>query len=173
MENPTAYMMRSRFDIAVSSEVMAILAVAKDLKDLRRRMGRIIVAYDRDGKPVTTADLEVDGAMTAWMAEAINPNLIQTVEGQPVLVHAGPFANIAIGQSSIIADRVGLKLSEYHVTESGFAADIGFEKFWNQKCHYSGLKPDASVIVATVRVLKCYGGAPVPVPGKPLPEEYA
>lgn len=167
------YMMRSRFDIAVSSEVMAILAVAKDLKDLRRRMGRIIVAYDRDGKPVTTADLEVDGAMTAWMAEAINPNLIQTVEGQPVLVHAGPFANIAIGQSSIIADRVGLKLSEYHVTESGFAADIGFEKFWNLKCHYSGLKPDASVIVATVRVLKCYGGAPVPVPGKPLPEEYA
>ncbi len=167
------YMMRSRFDIAVSSEVMAILAVAKDLKDLRRRMGRIIVAYDRDGKPVTTADLEVDGAMTAWMAEAINPNLIQTVEGQPVLVHAGPFANIAIGQSSIIADRVGLKLSEYHVTESGFAADIGFEKFWNLKCHYSGLKPDASVIVAKVRVLKCYGGAPVPVPGKPLPEEYA
>ena len=167
------YMMRSRFDIAVSSEVMAILAVAKDLKDLRGRMGRIIVAYDRDGKPVTTADLEVDGAMTAWMAEAINPNLIQTVEGQPVLVHAGPFANIAIGQSSIIADRVGLKLSEYHVTESGFAADIGFEKFWNLKCHYSGLKPDASVIVATVRALKCYGGAPVPVPGKPLPEEYA
>ena len=167
------YMMRSRFDIAVSSEVMAILAVAKDLKDLRRRMGRIIVAYDRDGKPVTTADLEVDGAMTAWMAEAINPNLIQTVEGQPVLVHAGPFANIAIGQSSIIADRVGLKLSEYHVTESGFAADIGFEKFWNLKCHYSGLKPDASVIVATVRALKCHGGAPVPVPGKPLPEEYA
>ena len=96
----------------------------------------------------------------------INPNLIQTVEGQPVLVHAGPFANIAIGQSSIIADRVGLKLSEYHVTESGFAADIGFEKFWNLKRHYSGLKPDASVIVATVRVLKCYGGAPVPVPGK-------
>lgn len=167
------YMMRSRFDIAVSSEVMAILAVAKDLKDLRRRMGRIIVAYDRDGKPITTADLEVDGAMTAWMTEAINPNLIQTVEGQPVLVHAGPFANIAIGQSSIIADRVGLKLSEYHVTESGFAADIGFEKFWNLKCHYSGLKPDASVIVATVRALKCHGGAPVPVPGKPLPEEYA
>ena len=166
-------MMRSRFDIAVSSEVMAILAVAKDLKDLRRRMGRIIVAYDRVGKPVTTADLEVDGAMTAWMAEAVNPNLIQTVEGQPVLVHAGPFANIAIGQSSIIADRIGLKLSEYHVTESGFATDIGFEKFWNLKCHYSGLKPDAAVIVATVRALKCHGGAPVPVPGKPLPEEYA
>ncbi len=167
------YMMRSRFDIAVSSEVMAILAVAKDLKDLRRRMGRIIVAYNRDGKAITTADLEVDGAMTAWMVEAINPNLIQTIEGQPILVHAGPFANIAIGQSSIIADRVGLKLADYHVTESGFAADIGFEKFWNLKSHYSGLQPDASVIVATVRALKCHGGAPVPVPGKPLPEEYS
>ncbi|MEG1681824.1 MAG: formate--tetrahydrofolate ligase, partial [Stenotrophomonas sp.] len=103
------FMMRSRFDIAVSSEVMAILAIAKDLKDLRQRMGRIIMAYDRDGKPVTTADLEVDGAMTAWMVEALNPNLIQTIEGQPVFVHAGPFANIAIGQSSVIADRIGLK----------------------------------------------------------------
>lgn len=166
------YMMRSRFDIAVSSEVMAILAVAKDLADLRRRMGRIIVAYDRDGKAVTTADLQVDGAMTAWMVDAVNPNLIQTIEGDPVFVHAGPFANIAIGQSSIIADRIGLKLSEYHVTESGFAADIGFEKFWNLKCRYSGLTPDAAVIVATVRALKCHGGAPVPVPGKPMPKEY-
>lgn len=166
------FMMRSRFDIAVSSEVMAILAIAKDLKDLRQRMGKIIVAYDRDGKPVTTADLEVDGAMTAWMVEAINPNLIQTIEGQPVFVHAGPFANIAIGQSSVIADRVGLKLSDYHVTESGFGADIGYEKFWNLKCHYSGLIPDAAVIVATIRALKSHGGAPVPMPGRPLPEEY-
>lgn len=166
------YMMRSRFDIAVGSEVMAILAVARDLADLRARMGRIIVAYDRDGKPVTTADLEVDGAMTAWMAEAINPNLIQTIEGQPVFVHAGPFANIAIGQSSVIADRIGLKLSDYHVTESGFGADIGYEKFWNLKCHYSGLTPDAAVVVATVRALKSHGGAPVPVPGRPMPEEY-
>ena len=166
------FMMRSRFDIAVSSEVMAILAVAKDLKDLRRRMGRIILARDRHGKPVTTADLQVDGAMTAWMAEAVNPNLIQTIEGQPVLVHAGPFANIAIGQSSVIADRIGLKLSEYHVTESGFGADIGYEKFWNLKCHYSGLAPDAAVVVATVRALKSHGGAPVPVPGRPMPEEY-
>ena len=166
------FMMRSRFDIAVSSEVMAILAIAKDLKDLRQRMGKIIVAYDRDGKPVTTADLEVDGAMTAWMVEAINPNLIQTIEGQPVFVHAGPFANIAIGQSSVIADRIGLKLNEYHVTESGFGADIGYEKFWNLKCHYSGLTPDAAVVVATVRALKSHGGAPVPVPGRPLPEEY-
>ncbi len=153
------FMMRSRFDIAVSSEVMAILAIAKDLKDLRQRMGKIIVAYDRDGKPVTTADLEVDGAMTAWMVEAINPNLIQTIEGQPVFVHAGPFANIAIGQSSVIADRIGLKLNEYHVTESGFGADIGYEKFWNLKCHYSGLTPDAAVVVATVRALKSHGGA--------------
>ncbi|MBD5646830.1 MAG: formate--tetrahydrofolate ligase [Desulfovibrio sp.] len=167
------FMMRSRFDIAVSSEVMAILAISRDLADMRRRMGKIIVAYDRAGKPVTTADLEVDGAMTAWMVEAINPNLIQTIEGQPVFVHAGPFANIAIGQSSVIADRVGLKLSDYHVTESGFGADIGYEKFWNLKCHYSGLAPDAAVVVATVRALKSHGGAPVPVPGRPLPREYS
>jgi formate--tetrahydrofolate ligase len=151
---------------------MAILAVAKDLKDMRERMGRIVVAYSRDGKPVTTADLEVDGAMTAWMVEALNPNLLQTIEGQPVFVHAGPFANIAIGQSSIIADRIGLKLGDYVVTESGFAADIGFEKFWNLKCRMSGLKPNAAVIVATIRALKCHGGAPIPVPGKPMPAEY-
>ncbi len=166
------FMMKSGFAIAVSSEVMAILAVAKDLKDMRERMGRIVVAYSKDGKPITTADLEVDGAMTAWMVEALNPNLLQTIEGQPVFVHAGPFANIAIGQSSIIADRIGLKLGDYLVTESGFAADIGFEKFWNLKCRMSGLKPNAAVIVATIRALKCHGGAPIPVPGKPMPEEY-
>lgn len=166
------FMMKSGFAIAVSSEIMAILAVSKDLKDMRERMGKIVVAYDRTGNPVTTEDLEVAGAMTAWMVEAINPNLMQTIEGQPVLVHAGPFANIAIGQSSIIADRVGLKLSEYHITESGFGADIGFEKFWNLKCRFSGLKPNAAVIVATIRALKCHGGAPIPVPGKPMPEEY-
>ncbi len=166
------FMMNSGFAIAVSSEVMAILAVAKDLKDMRERMGRIVVAYSKSGKPVTTEDLGVAGAMTAWMVEAINPNLLQTIEGQPVLVHAGPFANIAIGQSSIIADRVGLKLADYNVTESGFAADIGFEKFWNLKCRYSGLKPNAAVVVATIRALKCHGGAPIPVPGKPLPAEY-
>lgn len=167
------YMMRSRFDIAVSSEVMAILAVARNLRDLRERMGRIIVARTRDGKPVTTEDLSVAGAMTAWLTEAIKPNLIQTLEGQPVIVHAGPFANIALGQSSVIADRVGLKLSDYHVTESGFGADIGYEKFWNLKCHYSGLTPDAVVIVATIRALKSHGGAPLPRPGRALPEEYA
>jgi len=110
--------------------------------------------------------------MTAWMVEALNPNLMQTLEGQPVLVHAGPFANIAIGQSSIIADKVGLKLADYHITESGFGADIGFEKFWNLKCRFSGLKPNAAVVVATIRALKCHGGAPIPVPGKPMPSEY-
>ncbi len=167
------FMMKSNFGIAVSSEIMAILAIAKDLKDMRERMGKIVVAYDKKGKPVTTEDLEVAGAMTAWMVDALNPNLMQTLEGQPVIVHAGPFANIAIGQSSIIADRVGLKLADYHVTESGFGADIGFEKFWNLKCRFSGLKPDCAVVVATIRALKCHGGAPVPVPGKPMPEEYS
>ncbi len=123
--------MESGAQISVSSEVMAILAVSKDLADLRHRMSKIVVAYDKQGNPVTTRDLEVDGAMTAWMVDALNPNLVQTIEGQPILVHAGPFANIAIGQSSIIADLVATRLCEYVVTESGFAADIGFEKFWN------------------------------------------
>ncbi len=166
------FMMKSKFGIAVSSEVMAILSVATDLKDMRERMGKIVVAYTKKGKPVTTEDLQVAGAMTAWMVDALNPSLMQTLEGQPVIVHAGPFANIAIGQSSIIADRIGLKLADYHVTESGFGADIGFEKFWNLKCRFSGLKPDCAVVVATIRALKCHGGAPVPVPGKPMPEEY-
>lgn len=166
------FMMQSGFAIAVSSEIMAILSVAKDLKDMRERMGKIVLAYDKSGKPVTTADLEVDGAMTAWMVDAINPNLLQTIEGQPVLVHAGPFANIAIGQSSIVADRLGLKMGDYNVTESGFGADIGFEKFWNLKCRFSGNKPHAAVLVATIRALKCHGGAPVPVPGHPLDPVY-
>jgi formate--tetrahydrofolate ligase len=167
------FTMPSKFGIAVSSEVMAILAVARDLKDMRERIGKIVVAYDRTGKPITTDDLQVGGAMTAWMVEALNPNLLQSLEGQPVFVHAGPFANIAIGQSSILADRVALKLSDYHITESGFGADIGFEKFWNLKCRYSGLKPNCAVVVATIRALKCHGGAPIPVPGKPMPEEYS
>ncbi len=166
------FTMMSKFGIAVSSEVMAILAVAKDLADMRARMGRIVVGYNKAGDPVTTEDLEVAGAMTAWMVEALNPNLMQSLEGQPVFVHAGPFANIAIGQSSIIADRVALKLSDYHITESGFGADIGFEKFWNLKCRFSGLKPHCAVLVATIRALKCHGGAPIPVPGKPMPKEY-
>jgi formate--tetrahydrofolate ligase len=166
------YEMESGFAITVSSEVMAILAVAKNLKDLRARMARIVVAYGKKGNEVTTADLEVDGAMTAWMVEAINPNLLQTIEGQPVFVHAGPFANIAVGQSSIIADEIGTKLSDYHVTESGFGVDIGFEKFWNIKCRMSGLTPNAVVIVATIRALKMHGGGPTVKPGVPLAEEY-
>ncbi len=164
--------MQSRFDISVSSEVMAILSLATSLADFRERMGRIVVAYDKRGKPITTADLEVDGAMTAWMLEAFNPNLLQTIEGQPLFVHAGPFANIAIGQSSILADLLGLKLSDYHVTESGFGADIGLEKFWNIKCRHSGLRPDAAVLVVTVRALKCHGGGPDVRPGRPLDPEY-
>ncbi|MFA7178938.1 MAG: formate--tetrahydrofolate ligase, partial [Dehalococcoidales bacterium] len=166
------FLAESGFAIAVSSEVMAILSVATSLKDMRERMGRIVVAYNRRGDPVTTKDLEVDGAMTAWMVRALNPNLLQTIEGQPVLVHAGPFANIAVGQSSIIADQVALRLSDYHVTESGFGADIGFEKFWNIKCRLSGLKPNCAVVVATVRALKMHGGGPVVVPGKPLDAAY-
>ncbi|MBN1125312.1 MAG: formate--tetrahydrofolate ligase [Sedimentisphaerales bacterium] len=164
--------MESGFQMAVSSEVMAILAVARNLKDFRRRMGKIVVAYDKKGHEVTAADLEVDGAMTAWMIEALNPNLMQTIEGQPMLVHAGPFANIAIGQSSIIADLVGTKLCDYVVTESGFGADIGFEKFWNLKCRMSGLTPSAVVIVATIRALKMHGGGPAVKPGAPLPDAY-
>jgi formyltetrahydrofolate synthetase len=164
--------MDSGFQITVSSEIMAILSIAKDLKDLRERMAKIVVAYDKKGNEVTTADLEVDGAMTAWMVDAINPNLLQTIEGQPIFVHAGPFANIAIGQSSIIADMIGTKLGDYHVTESGFGADIGFEKFWNLKCRMSGLVPNAVVIVTTVRALKMHGGGPAVKPGIPLSEEY-
>lgn len=166
------FMMASKFGIAVSSELMAILSIANDLEDLRKRLGEIVVAYDKYGKAITTADLEVDGAMCAWMRNTINPTLACTVEYQPCMVHAGPFANIAVGQSSIIADRVGLKMFDYHVTESGFAADIGFEKFWNVKCRLSGLKPNVSVLVATIRALKMHGGGPTVVPGRPLPEEY-
>ena len=164
--------MGSGFQMAVASEVMAILSVATDLKDLRERIARMVVAYTRAGKEVTTADLGVDGAMTAWLIDAINPNLVQTLEGQPVFIHAGPFANIAIGQSSIIADRLGTKLADYHVTESGFAADIGYEKFWNLKCRMSGLKPDTVVIVATIRALKMHGGGPAVKPGMPLDPVY-
>lgn len=164
--------MESGFDIAVSSEIMAILSLTRDLKDFRQRIARIVVAYDKKGTPITTADLEVDGTMTAWMLEAINPNLLQTLERQPVLVHAGPFANIAIGQSSVIADKVAAKLGDYLVTESGFGADVGSEKFWNLKCHSSEMKPNAAVIVVTIRALKCHGGALIPIPGQPIPKEY-
>ncbi|MBU1260228.1 MAG: formate--tetrahydrofolate ligase [Planctomycetes bacterium] len=164
--------MDSGFAISASSELMAILAVSKDLPDMRSRIAKIVVACDKKGREVTTADLEVDGAMAAWMAETINPNLVQTIEGQPVFVHAGPFANIAIGQSSIIADMLGTKLADYHITESGFGADVGYEKFWNLKCRMSGLAPDAVVIVATIRALKMHGGGPAVKPGAALSEDY-
>ncbi len=167
------FAMQSKFGIAVSSELMAILAVVRDLKDLRERLGKIVVAYDKSGRPVTTTDLEVAGAMCAWMRNTINPTLLWTTEYQPCFVHAGPFANIAVGQSSIIGDRIGLKMFDYHVTESGFAADIGFEKFWNVKCRLSGLTPHVSILTSTIRALKMHGGGPKVVPGRPLPEEYS
>jgi formate--tetrahydrofolate ligase len=166
------YMIQSKFSVAAASELMAILAIVTDLADLRKRLAEITLAYDKRGRPITTADLEVAGAMCAWMRSAINPTLCSTAEYQPCMVHAGPFANIAVGQSSIIGDRVGLKLFDYHVTESGFAADIGFEKFWNVKCRYSGLQPHVSVLTATVRALKMHGGGPKVTPGIALPEEY-
>jgi len=166
------FMMQSKFGIAVGSELMAMLSIARDLADLRERMDNITVAFDKKGDAVTTGDLGVGGAMTAWMRNTINPTLCCTVEYQPCMVHAGPFANIAVGQSSIIADRIGLKMFDYHVTESGFAADIGFEKFWNVKCRYSGLKPHVSVLTTTIRALKMHGGGPKVVAGIPLPDEY-
>ena len=166
------FMMPSKFGIAVGSELMAILSIVRDLADLRERLGKITVAYDKKGNPVTTSDLEVAGAMCAWMVSNINPTLMQTVEGQPVMVHAGPFANIAVGQSSIIGDRIGLKMFDYHVTESGFGADIGFEKFWNVKCRNSGLIPNVAVVTSTVRALKMHGGGPKVVAGLPLDPSY-
>ncbi len=166
------FTMQSKFAITVSSELMAMLSIVRDLADLRQRMDEITVAFDKRGNAVTTGDLEVGGAMTAWMRNTINPTLMCTVEYQPCMVHAGPFANIAVGQSSIIADRIGLKMFDYHVTESGFGADIGFEKFWNVKCRYSGLKPHVSVLTTTIRALKMHGGGPKVVAGIPLPDAY-
>ena len=162
----------SGFYITVASEVMAILAMSADLADLRKRLSKIVVAYSKSGVPVTTADLEVDGAMCALLVNAIKPTLMQSLEGQPMFVHAGPFANIAIGQNSVIADRLACALGDYVVTESGFASDMGFEKFWNIKCRASGLKPDAVVLVATVRALKAHGGAPAVKAGLPLDPVY-
>ena len=166
------FTMQSKFGIAVGSECMAILSIIRDLADLRERLDNITVAFDKAGNPVTTGDLECGGAMTAWMRNTINPTLMCTAEYQPCMVHAGPFANIAVGQSSIIADRVGLKLFDYHITESGFGADIGFEKFWNVKCRYSGLKPHVSVLTSTIRALKMHGGGPKVVAGLPLDDAY-
>jgi len=166
------FTMQSKFGIAVGSELMAILSIVTDLADLRERLNNITLAFDKGGNPVTTRDLEVGNAMTAWMRNTINPTLCCTAEYQPCMVHAGPFANIAVGQSSIIADRIGLKMFDYHVTESGFGCDIGFEKFWNVKCRYSGLKPHVSVLTSTIRALKMHGGGPKVVAGLPLAEEY-
>ena len=163
---------KTGFDISVASEIMAILALASDIKDMRKRLGKITIGMNKSGKPVTAEDLGVAGAMAVLLKDAIKPNLMQTLEGQPVFVHTGPFANIAHGNSSIIADKIALKLADYVITESGFGADIGMEKFFDIKCRISGLKPDCVVIVATVRALKMHGGGPRVVPGKPLPEEY-
>ena len=166
------FTMQSKFGIAVGSELMAILSIATDLADLKERINNITVAFDKSGKPVTCRDLEVGNAMAAFMRNTINPTLMCTAEYNPCLVHAGPFANIAVGQSSIIADRVALKLFDYNITESGFAADIGFEKFWNVKCRYSGLKPHVSVLTTTIRALKMHGGGPKVVAGKALDDAY-
>ncbi|MDP1713984.1 MAG: formate--tetrahydrofolate ligase [Anaerolineales bacterium] len=163
---------RSGYDITVASEIMAVLALTTDLEDMRERFGRMVVATNKRSEAVTAEDLGVAGAVTVLMKDAIKPNLMQTLEGTPAFVHAGPFANIAHGQSSIIADRIALKLADYVITESGFGADIGMEKFFNIKCRYSGLIPQVVVMVATVRALKMHGGGPKVVAGKPLAAEY-
>jgi formyltetrahydrofolate synthetase len=163
---------QTRFDIAVASEVMAILALARDLADLRARLGRMVVAADTGGRPLTAEDFGVAGAMTVLLKDALKPNLLQTLEGQAAFVHTGPFANIAHGNSSIMADLIARQYTGYLVTESGFGADMGMEKFFNIKCRASGMAPDAVVLVATVRALKAHGGGPPVVPGKPLPAAY-
>ncbi len=164
---------QAQFDITVASEVMAALALTTSLHDLRRRLGRMVVAQTRTGEPVTAEDLRAAGAMTVLLKEAIKPNLLQTLEGSPALVHCGPFANIAHGNSSVLADLIGIRCAEYVVTESGFGADIGFEKFCDIKCRVSGLAPDAVVLVATVRALKAHSGRYTVVAGKPLDPRLA
>ncbi len=161
----------SGFDIAVASEVMAILALTTSLQDLRARLARVVVATSRKGKPITAQDLGCAGAMTALMREAVKPNLLQTLEHTPAFIHAGPFANIAHGNNSILADQIALKLNDYVVTESGFGSDLGMEKFFDIKTRYSGLTPNCVVLVATIRALKMHGGLGRVVAGKPLPEE--
>ena len=159
------------FDITAASEVMAILALATSLQDLRGRLGRIVIGNDTDGSPITAEDLKAAGAMAVIMKEAIKPNLMQTIENTPALIHAGPFGNIATGNSSIVADLIGIRGSDYLVTEAGFGADMGAERFFNIKCRNSGLKPDAAVLVATVRALKVHSGRYEVKAGQPLPEE--
>ena len=163
------------FDITVASEIMAILALTTSLADMRERLGKMVVAMSRSGEPITADDLGVGGALTVLMKDAIMPNLMQTLEGTPAFVHAGPFANIAHGNSSIVADQIALKLAGpdgYVVTEAGFGADIGMEKFFDIKCRYSGLIPNAVVLVATIRALKMHGGGPKVVAGRPLDPAY-
>ncbi|HJW72021.1 MAG TPA: formate--tetrahydrofolate ligase [Geothrix sp.] len=167
-----AFARETGFDITVASEIMAILALTTGLADMRHRLGAMVVGMDRSGAPVTAEDLGVAGAMTVLMKDALKPTLMQTLEGTPVFVHAGPFANIAHGNSSILADQIGLKLADYVVTESGFGADMGMEKFFDIKCRVSGLVPNAVVLVATVRALKMHGGGPKVVAGKPLDRVY-
>jgi formate--tetrahydrofolate ligase len=159
------------FDITAASEVMAVLALSSSLQDLRERLGRMVIGPDRDGNPITAEDLKTAGAMAVIMREAIKPNLMQTLEGTPVLIHAGPFGNIAHGNSSVVADLVGIRTSDYLITEAGFGADMGAERFFNIKCRASGLRPDAAVLVATVRALKAHSGRYRIVPGRPLPPE--
>jgi len=163
---------KTGYDISVASELMAILALATSLKDLRERVGKVVVALDTDGNPVNLEDLGVAGAVTILLRDALMPTLMQTLEGQPAFVHAGPFANIAHGNSSVIADQIAVKLADYVITESGFGADIGMEKFFDIKCRYSGLIPDAVVLVATIRALKMHGGGPTVKPGAPLDKAY-
>jgi len=164
---------RTAFDITAASEVMAILALATDLADLRRRLGRAVVAYTTAGRPVTADEVGAGGSMAVLLKDALAPNLLQTLEGTPALVHAGPFANIAHGSSSILADLVGLRGADYVVTEAGFGADVGAEKFFNIKCRVSGLRPDAAVVVTTVRSMKAQTGAHRIVPGRPIPESLS
>ncbi len=159
------------FDITAASEVMAALALATDLLDLRARLGKIVVGYTKDGTPVTAEELKVAGSMAVILMDAIKPNLMQTLEGTPALVHTGPFGNIATGNSSIVADRVGIHTGDFLITEAGFGADMGAERFFNIKCRYSGIAPDAAVLVATVRGLKAHSGNHKIVAGKPLPED--
>jgi formate--tetrahydrofolate ligase len=161
----------SGFDITAASEVMAILALATSLRDLRERLGQIVIGNTTDGEPITAEDLKAAGAMAVILKEAIKPNLMQTLENTPVLVHAGPFGNIATGNSSIVADRIGIKGGDFLITEAGFGADMGAERFFNIKCRYSGLKADAAVLVATVRALKAHSGRFKIVAGRPLPPE--
>lgn len=161
----------SGFDITAASELMAVLGLSTSLQDLRERLGRIVVGYDRHGEPVTAEDIKGAGAMAVLLKDALNPNLMQTLEGTPALIHTGPFANIAHGNSSIVADRVGIRSGEYLITEAGFGSDVGAEKFFNLKCRASGLAPDVAVIVATVRALKLNSGKYEVRAGKPLPPE--